>query len=153
MTATEMWSAFCRETGLDEATPYEAWAFGGAPDELAELVVKGIKTGTASGYDLYQLPGEEPLPEVGEYSVILDSQDRAQCIIQTTAVSIHPFSEVSADHAWKEGEGDRSLAYWRQVHEDFFTEDFASCGLTFTKDSRIVCEEFRVVYLPEQSRD
>lgn len=151
MTASEMWSAFCRETGLPESTLYDAWAFGSAPDKLADLVVRGIKTATASGYDLYQLPGEEPMPEPGEYSVILNAKDEALCIIQTTAVSVHPFLEVSADHAYKEGEGDRSLAYWRQVHEEFFTEDFASCGLTFTKESRIVCEEFRVVYLPQNA--
>ena len=37
-----------------------------------------------------------------------------------------PFDEVSKEHAYKEGEGDRSLAYWRDVHEDFFAEEFIS---------------------------
>ena len=32
--------------------------------------------------------------------------------------------EVSEEHAYKEGEGDRSLAYWRAVHEEFFTKEF-----------------------------
>ena len=45
-----------------------------------------------------------------------------------------------------EGEGDKSLAYWRQVHEDFFKDCFGEAGLTFTPDSKVVLEEFRKVY-------
>lgn len=45
-----------------------------------------------------------------------------------------------------EGEGDKSLAYWRQVHEEFFTEWLEEAGLTFTPDSKVVLEEFRKVY-------
>lgn len=147
MTASEMWSTFCRKLGLPEDTPYEAWQFGEKPDELARLVADGIKTATASGYDLYFIEGEdEPLPSVGEYSVILDSSDEAVCVIETTAVTVKPFDQVGADHAYKEGEGDRSLEYWRAVHQKFFTEDYKSCGIEFVNDSRIVLEEFQVVF-------
>lgn len=150
MTAETMWKAYCAASGIPADTAYSAWAFGSAPDELAALVLAGVKTATASGYDLYFLPGEaEPLPSVGEYSVVLDSRDAAVCVIRTERIRILPFDEVDAEQAWKEGEGDRSLAYWRQVHDAFFTEDFAACGVTFSHDSRIVCEEFQVVFRPE----
>ena len=88
---------------------------------LADLVLKGEKTATASAYDLYAIE-DEPLPREGTFDIILDSQDRAVCIVEITKVSVQPFHQVSADHAYKEGEGDKSLAYWRQVHEDCFTE-------------------------------
>ena len=128
--------------------PYEAWAFGDAPDELAELVCNRIKTGTASAYPLYEVE-EEPLPAVGEYSVILDSREDAVCIIRTSKVTVVPFLEVSAEHAYKEGEGDRSLEYWREVHREFFTKDMMeTAGLVFTEDMPVVCEEFEVVYQP-----
>lgn len=147
MKAEQLWERFCRKTGMDMDTPYEAWAFGGAPDQLADLVLRGIKTATASGYDLYFLEGEtEPLPAVGDYSVVLNSKDEALCVIQTTAVNVVPFDEVGSAHAYKEGEGDRSLAYWRKVHEDFFEKDYESCHAKFTLKSKILCEEFKVVY-------
>ena len=57
-----------------------------------------------------------------------------------------PSIKWSADHAYKEGEGDKSLAYWRQVHEDFFKDCFGEAGLAFTPDSKVVLEEFRKVY-------
>ena len=144
MTPQEMWNAYKRINPLigDEI---DAWAFGVEPDLLADLVFKGEKTATASAFDLYALE-EEPLLQEGTFDVILDSQNQAVCIVEVTKVSVQPFHQVSADHAYKEGEGDKSLAYWRQVHEDFFTDCLGEAGLTFTPDSKVVLEEFRKVY-------
>ena len=147
MRAEELWKAYCEKENIDIDTPYSAWGFGDAPDQLADLVLKGIKTATASAYDLYFMEGEEePLPQPGDYSVILDSKDEAICIIQTTKTTVVPFNEVSEEHAYKEGEGDRSLAYWRAVHEEFFTKEFEETKTEFNGQTRILCEEFQVVY-------
>ena len=139
MTAEEMW----KQSGL--AGEYDAWAFGEAADKLAALVREGIKTATCSAYDLYEAEGED-LPLPGKTSVILDSADEAVCIIRTTRVYVVPFDEVTAEHAFREGEGDRSLAYWREVHESFLKEELSSIGRTFDGSTRVVCEEFEVVY-------
>lgn len=147
MTASEMWLEFCEKENISVDTEYEAWAFGGAPDYLAALVMQKIKTATASGYDLYFIPGEEEkLPQVGSYSVIEDSKEQAVCVIQTTKTSVKLFSEVGEDQAYKEGEGNRSLEYWRRVHEEFFAEDFTECGIAFNHKSKILCEEFQVLF-------
>ena len=144
MTGKELWEEFIKKNDLADCE-YEQWAFGVEADLLAHLVVTGEKTATASAYPLYKLENE-PLPAVGECSVILDSKDNAVCVIQTEKVSVIPFNEVTAEHAYKEGEGDRSLAYWREVHEKFFTECMNEFGLQFTPDMKVVCEEFTVVY-------
>lgn len=106
MNAAEMWERFCEKSGIK--ADYDDWAFGGAPDALAELVLNGIKTATASAYPLYEQE-QEPLPKAGDYSVILNTKGEAVCIIRTTKVYAVPFREVSADHAFREGEDDRSL--------------------------------------------
>lgn len=147
MTGEEMWTACAGQYGLVRGE-YDAWAFGGDPDGLAALVLAGIKTATASAYPLYSLEGE-PLPEAGEYSVILNSRDEAVCVILTDRVTVVPYRDVGAEHARREGEGDRSLAYWRQVHEAFFREEMAAAGSAFTEDMPVVCEEFHVVW-PER---
>ena len=139
MTAEELWE----KSGLDGE--YEAWAFGEEPDTLVNLVKQGIKTASCSLYDLYLLE-DEPLPEVGEYSVLLDSGEEAVCIIRTTKVYVTEFDQVSGEHAYKEGEGDRSLEYWRKVHEDFFSQEMAEVQREFQGDTKVVCEEFEVVY-------
>ena len=138
-----MWEAYSQKENIQ--ADYEAWSFGADADALAELVQQGIKTATASAYPLYELEGE-PLPQEGEYSVILDSQNNAVCIIQTERVFVVPFRDVEERQAWKEGEGNRSLAYWREVHRKFFVSCMQEAGLSFDEDMCVVCEEFKKVY-------
>ena len=139
MKAEELW----KKSGLSGT--YEAWEFGGNPDKLAELVKDGIKTATCSALALYEAE-KEPIPQPGDYSVILNSKGDAVCIIRTTRVYVTSFDEVSEDHAFKEGEGDRSLSYWRKVHEEFFTEELKEIRQPFDVRMKLVCEEFEVVY-------
>lgn len=146
MKADKLWEEFCRATGTDEACEYEAWAFGDAPDKLADLVLRSIKTATASAYDLYAADGE-PLPKVGEYSVILNSREDAVCVIRTTRLEVLPFCKVDERHAYLEGEGDRSLAYWRKVHEDFFRRECEGYDrIEFDENFKVLCEEFKCLY-------
>ena len=144
MTGKELWDLFIQENKLRDCE-YDTWAFGMEADLLAHLVVIGEKTATSSAYPLYELENET-LPATGEYSVILDSNDNAVCVIQNTKVSVVPFNEVTAEHAYKEGEGDKSLDFWKEVHEKFFTECLDKAGLKFTPDTEVVCEEFTVAY-------
>ena len=139
MTAEEMWAL----SGLKGK--YEAWSYGVAANELADLTNKGIKTATASAYILYQIDGVD-IPKVNDYSVILDEDDNAICIIKTIKVTVVPFNKVSEEHAYKEGEGDRSLSYWREVHKRFFLPQMEEAGLSFTDDMLVVCEEFIKVF-------
>jgi len=150
MTAEELWSQFCIEKNIDKETPYEAWAFGGNPgvgDELARLVIEGKKFGTASAYDLYvEEDALDEIPKIGDYSVILYENDEAVCVIKNYEVYITKFSDVTPFHAFSEGEGDLSLAYWKRVHRDFFTPDLEEFGLSLTEESMVVCEKFSVEY-------
>lgn len=144
MTADEMWAAY-QAVSPNAGEVYEAWAFGGDPDPLSELTYRGIKTATSSAGPLYTLENE-PLPCPGEYSVILNSKNEAVCVIRTTRVYTVPFDQVSAEHAWREGEGNRSLAHWRNVHEDFFRKELSKAGLAFSPEMPVVCEEFKLVW-------
>ena len=138
MTAKEMWE----KSGIQGE--YQAWAFGGAPDKLAELVAKGIKSATCSALALYEAEKEE-IPKAGDYSIILNSKGEAVCIIMTTKVYFSSFCDVTEAHAYKEGEGDRSLDYWRRVHKEFFSEELRSIHQEFDETMKLVCEEFQIV--------
>lgn len=148
MTGEKMWQDFCHLTNTDINTRHDIWKFcggGESADELAKLVLSGTKTATAStklAYEMY----EEALPEIGTYSVILFDNDEAACIIRDTKVSIVPFLHVSVEHAYKEGEDDRSLEKWREVHLRAFTPDYIAAGREFDENGDCVLEEFEVVY-------
>ncbi|HEY6510735.1 MAG TPA: ASCH domain-containing protein, partial [Burkholderiaceae bacterium] len=53
---------------------------------------------------------------------------------------------VTAEFAATEGEGDGSLAFWRQAHAEYFARECAGIGRTPNGDMPVVCERFAVVY-------
>ena len=111
----EFWIKFCNEKNLSKDIKYEAWSFGNTKemaDELADLVNKGIKTATTSAFELYEV-GEHIL-QVGEYNIILNELEEPVCITQTKVVYITPYNLISPEHAWHEGEGDRSYKYLKK---------------------------------------
>lgn len=139
MDAERMWKQF----GVDGE--YKTWSFGTDADRLAELVLAERKTATSSAYPVYDVENE-PLPKLGEYSIVLDSHDNAVCIVKTTKVYVIPFDEVSPDHAYREGEGDLSLEYWKAVHRAFFIKEMSAIGEKFDEKMKVVCEEFEKVF-------
>ena len=133
MTGEMMWQEYCRAANTDCNERHDIWKFCGGgvfADELANLVLAGVKTATAGTKLAYEM-ADENLPEVGTYSVILFDNEEAACIIRDTKVSIVPFNQVSAEHACKEGEDDRSLNKWREVHRRAFAPDYKAAGLEF----------------------
>ena len=136
----------------DERYVAEAW--GDSPrlaDELGALIVAGTKTATCSALWEYEAEGE-PLPEVGTKYIVLDGRGDPMCIVETTEVAVRPYDEVDARFAYEEGEGDRSLEYWRDAHWDFFSNTLPSIGRAPTMDMPLVCERFRVIYNQDRSR-
>jgi len=142
--AMEYWEQYWKNR--DKPKKVTAWQFGESPDYLAQLVIDGVKTATCSAYDFYEREGE-PLPQSGEYSIILNSKDEPVCIIQTVAVEVVPFKEVPEEFAYAEGEGDRSYEYWRNVHINFFTDELKNIGKEFTEDMLVVCERFTLIHV------
>ena len=127
--------------------PTEAWAFGATPehaDGLLALVLEGVKTGTASSVWDYEATGDR-MPQIGDLSVILDGAGVPRAVIETTALRVVPFDEVDAEHAHAEGEGDRTLAHWRAVHERFWREHSEN-ERGFEPDMPVLCERFRLVF-------
>lgn len=121
--------------------------FGGNTDDaqqLAELVYDGIKTATTSSYELYE--PTEYMPQVGDYNIILNGAEEPICITETLVTEVVPFKQVSAEHAYHEGEGDRTLDYWREVHESFFKKEYQDANKTFSEDIPCLCEVFKRIY-------
>ena len=139
------WHMFVEATGIDG--PYTAWGFGNDPemaDSLGLLVRDGPKRATTSQLSAYE-EDDEPLPKVGDLSVALDGSGNPLCVIQTARVEVRAFGLVDEAFAWVEGEGDRSLAYWRDAHIRFF----ASEGRPVSDDTPVVLETFDLLWSPD----
>ena len=69
-----------------------------------------------------------------------------QAIILTTKIELIKFSEITAKFAQREGEGDKSLAYWRKVHKTYYKREMHGYKEQFSKDMIIVCQYFDTIY-------
>ena len=152
MQIGDFWQSYLRslpEThGNDGRTSPAAWAFGNSEqmaDELGALVIQGTKTATCSLLWEYE-SGGDPMPETGELSIITDGKNNPLCLIETTEVTIRPFATVDAAFAYDEGEGDRTLAFWREVHWRYFGRICETIARTPDQTMPLVCERFRVIY-------
>lgn len=111
----------------------------------ADLILKGEKTASCSMKYWYE-SGLEPMPKVGTLQVVTNWDGKPTSITQITDVWECKFSEVSAEFAASEGEGDRSLAWWREAHWDFFSAECQEQGLEPSTEMMLVLERFQVVY-------
>ncbi|MEH0168466.1 ASCH domain-containing protein [Paucibacter sp. JuS9] len=150
----DFWSAFSNSIGgIETARFYEACIFGDSEElanELAALVLRGVKRATAAS--VWSCEGEgKRLPVPGDLSIVTNWAGSPLCIIETEAVELVPFNEVSAEFAATEGEGDGSLSFWREAHRQYFTRECSRAGRQFSEDMLVACERFKLVYRPSIS--
>jgi uncharacterized protein YhfF len=144
----KFWQNFCETAKINPETPYQVWCFGNTSEmarKLAELVLRGEKRATATLLESAKLHPESA-PIADGYSIITDFEGNPTGIIQAIEIRHLPFDEVDADFAFEEGEGDKSLEYWREAHRRFFTEDAAENGVEFGEKSIVVCEKFKLLF-------
>jgi uncharacterized protein YhfF len=125
----------------------DVFSFGAGAEEaarLAHLVIKGTKRATTRWVESARVDGDA-LPVAGMTSIITDGFGIPLCAIRTEHVEQLRFADVGADVARAEGEGDRTLEEWRDVHRRFFAREGEARGLTFTDDATVCCERFRMV--------
>jgi uncharacterized protein YhfF len=121
----------------------ERFSFGDSPnlaDELAGLVLAGKKRATCWA------AGEGPKTEVGKQWLVLNGSGVAVAVIETIELTQRRFDEVDGAFAFDEGEGDRTLAFWRRAHRNYFGRQG-----TFAPHMLLYCERFRLVMRIETS--
>jgi len=116
-------------------------------NELAALVLQGTKRATTGSVWSFEAEGKR-IPKPGDLSVVTNWSGKPLCVIETLTVEIVPFSEVTAEFAAIEGEGDGSLSFWQQGHRRYFSHECTRAGREFTESMLVVCECFKVVYQP-----
>ena len=130
--------------------PIVEFAFPGPlRDRLVAAILDGTKTATTSTLVEYSIE-DEPLPVVGSRQTVVDSDDAAVAVIETTSVEVVAVASVDLQHALDEGEGYASVAEWRAGHERFWQGEAMRAWLgddDFTVDdgTMVVLERFRLV--------
>ncbi|NKI31011.1 ASCH domain-containing protein [Croceivirga thetidis] len=112
---------------------------------LAELVQKGLKKATSHSLLGLQYR-EETLPKLDDLFIVTDWAGKAKCIVKTTSVKLVPFFAIHAEHARMEGEGDKSLEYWKKVHWDYYTRELEPFNRLPRESMIVVFERFEKIF-------
>ncbi|MFB8237065.1 ASCH domain-containing protein [Kitasatospora purpeofusca] len=119
----------------------------GTPDgiraELNSLVLAGRKTATTGLLAEYADESEE-LELPGERLALVDDDGGFVAEIEITGVEVTTFGAVTWEHARAEGEGDASLAEWREGHRGYWSR----LGTPVEDATAVVCLAFRLVGTP-----
>jgi len=127
---------------------YEVFHFADSEalaDGLAELVLRGRKRATAGLVWSFEAAGR-PLLKPGDLSVVTNWSGEPRCIVETTAVEVVAFQDVSPEFASVEGEGDGSLEHWREGHWAYFGRECVRIGKEPSPHMLVACERFEVIY-------
>ena len=137
--------------------PRAEFAFPGPlRDQLVAAILSGAKTST-SGLVLGYERENEPLPRVGRLEAVVDSRDRRVAAIELTEVRVVRLADVDLQHVLDEGEGDESVAQWREGHESFWHSpqvraELGDPGFTVDDDTLVLAQRFRLVHVAEDAR-
>lgn len=146
----EYWHRYLRSvpTGLRPARPRVRAGTAGSheiTDDLIALYLNGRKTAGSSLVADFTSSGD-PLPEVGDFWICLDSGGEPRCILRTIRTELRSFSDVPVSVALAEGEGDGSLAHWRRVHSEAYKPNLSKWGIRRIEDAAVITEFFTVVF-------
>ncbi|MDR2895654.1 MAG: ASCH domain-containing protein [Propionibacteriaceae bacterium] len=131
-------------TPWGEAVPPPTWSFSDDPavaDELLDLVLTGKKVATSSLERDY-IDHHEPLPEIGDLSILVDSAGQPHALIRDVEVKRCRFDEITPTQAAAESEGDLSLEQWRDAHRKLWSDS----GTGVDGATMVVWERFKVLY-------
>ncbi|AVK61742.1 RNA-binding protein [Lactobacillus sp. CBA3605] len=148
-SAAQLWKDFS-ETTTTSGVSYQTRWFGDQkkPAEvqaLTDAILAGIKTATTTPLDAYTAE-QVAIPQVGDYNVLLDGDMKPVAILKTVVSELIPFYRISAEHAYHEADGDRSIGNWRELKTQAFTPDLEAHGHVLNADTPMVSEVFELVY-------
>ena len=143
------WRAFVSATGNID-TDYTVETFGDSvamADELVALVMSGRKRATASLLRDYAT-ADDPLPQAGDFVVVVDGGGSPRCIWRSTEVIVKPMNDVDGAFARDEGEGDRTRDWWLSAHRDYFAAQARRESFKMFDAIETVFERFEIVWPP-----
>lgn len=113
--------------------PRTSFGSSGMEERLAALILAGRKRATVWNAKVGN-------PTRSGLQWVVTVGERPAAVIETVHVEVRRFGEIDEAFAFEEGEGDRSLAFWRVVHEAYFRKEGE-----FATDMELWCERFRLI--------
>lgn len=126
--------------------------YGDSPELSRDLLAQIRHGRKRAGTGLVWLHEHENVPwaEEGDIEIVLTHDHRPSLVTRITRVAVRRFGDVTPAYAAVEGEGDGSLAWWREAHWAYFSRVCATIGREPSEDMPVICAEFELLHrLPD----
>lgn len=143
----DFWEKVKKEKGIQDDFN-DAWGFGDNPElkqEMIELILNGKKRTSTNLLIESKLAGY-PDSRIGAYHIILDGEDNPTAVIRTVQLTLGKLEDVSDDHAYWEGEGDRTRETYLNEHIKYYKRIGEQLGFEFNLDLELEFERFKLIY-------
>lgn len=143
----EFWGAFLEATGTPQDTYLNRATFFGDDWEDSCRQMEEILYGERQAVSHcvpYYLKTREPLPKVGDHTMVTDFYGNPCLIFRTRDVVIAPISEMPEEIALLEHQGD--LKTWRKKKQAEFQELALRSGFHYSKENPVLMELVEVLY-------
>lgn len=148
-TMTEYWKEFQKNNPEYINTPQPQSFFfcdnKKDADECAELVVKKIKQATSPSAWWFK-KNNESFPKIGDLAIVTNWNGEPKAIIRTKKTEVVKFKDITPKYAYTEGEGDKTLEYWKKTHWEYYTNEMKEFNESPSEDMEIVCEYFETIW-------
>lgn len=135
---THLQYAFVHEPRVTHLGDNEA-----AAETQLNLVISGKKRTISHALLGLQLR-KEPLPKIGDFTVLTDWNGKAGCIIRTVAVRLTPMFSIRSSYAKMDGYA--SLDEWKAAQWEIYTRELLPFGRVPRESMIVVCEVFEKVF-------
>ena len=145
----EFWNEYIKQNSIElaENVFVEANPAGSLEitDDLIDLYLAGKKSAGSSLVEDFETCGD-PLPKVGNFWILLNSKEEPVMILKTVRIEINKFKDIPVRIAIAEGEGDSSLAYWKEVHSRLYSPYLKQWGVDDINEAHVITEFFEIVH-------
>lgn len=132
------WKATGKAPADSDARFHSAFGIGSGSDEGADLVISGVKTATSSKPQDF---GDQPPPKPGDLSILLGAGGRPRAVVETLSMEPLSLNQMPPDFITAYAEWPDAAAFRAGMLEWYQEVD-----ATFTADTPLLCERFRVIY-------
>ena len=94
----------------------------------------------------------EPMPEIGDHALLMDSSECPRLIWRTTNWSVAPLSSVGEEFVWRDGIGDGDRLEWLRLHQAEYARQGRIYGFEMHSNIETVFVSFEVVWPDEVAR-
>jgi uncharacterized protein YhfF len=146
-SARNMWGDYL-DTHLQYAFVHEPRVMHFGDNEAScQLQLKQVLAGEkrAISHALLSLQfRKEPLPKIGDFTVLTDWNGKAHCIVRTVAVRLKPYFSIRSSYVKLDGVG--SLDDWKKMHWERYARELGPYGRVPRDSMIVVCEVFEKVF-------